>query len=119
VLGGNLDGSYEAYCMLTAVLAFNRLLHMTSARSLERVLFGPFAMKIWYLLTAVVWLLHIALEVSPFLKASYFAYYFTYSFDGDPALVDAFVTVIKFESMASFIAAAALHLVILVLILVQ
>ncbi|KAH7721086.1 hypothetical protein AAVH_11428 [Aphelenchoides avenae] len=58
-------------------------------------------------------------EVTPLLTIKFSSYDFMFIIDGDLSLVNAYLTVIKVETIAPFIAAAALHLVIAVMIAFQ
>lgn len=75
--------------------------------------------QLWYAAAATAWLLPMVFEVTPLVTITFSAYDFLYIYDGDESTVNAYLTVIKVETIAPFIAAAALHLVIAVLIAFQ
>lgn len=45
-MGANQDGSYQTYCIFSAVLALNRCLHAFSATTVEQAIFSAIGMRV-------------------------------------------------------------------------
>uniref|UniRef100_A0A914GRB5 G-protein coupled receptors family 1 profile domain-containing protein n=1 Tax=Globodera rostochiensis TaxID=31243 RepID=A0A914GRB5_GLORO len=79
-LGAIVTPSYVFYIIITIVLAFNRLIVLTSDR-LDELLFSPFWLKFWFLLPALISLSFALALCSPWAAISYLPDQFSWAYD--------------------------------------
>ncbi|KAH7705195.1 Protein SRT-62 [Aphelenchoides avenae] len=118
VLGASLEASYDVYSVFTAILALDRLLRIASP-NVEQWVFSTSAMKVWYSIAGLIFLVIFFLLISPLITLTFrigeFFWGYSYLYENSP-VSRIYRTVAELIVVGPFVVAALLHFVIFIVV---